>query len=68
MAIKLGADSIPLLFIGEMGIKSGYAGKARVYERGGGYLFLELYSQRVPFVPKNATALITKDGQKFCVE
>lgn len=68
MALKLGGNQIPLLFVGEMGIKRGYAGNERIYERGGGYFYLEFFSASELFVPQGATALITKDGSTFYVK
>lgn len=50
MALKLGENQIPLLFVGEMGIKCGYAGDDRVYERGGSYFYLEYFSSPEAFI------------------
>lgn len=44
MALMLGEEQIPLLFVGEMGIKRAYAGNERVYERNSSYFYLDLCS------------------------
>ena len=67
MAIILGETYIPLLFVGDMGIKSGYAGNEQVYEREGGYFYLDFSFPPDRFVPKGSAALITKDGSTFYV-
>lgn len=59
MALKLGENQIPLLFVGEMGIKCGYAGDDRVYERGGSYFYLEYFSSSEFFTTQGSTEPIT---------
>jgi len=40
--IRVGDSVIPLLFQGDMGIKRVYLGDELIYERPGGFFFLEL--------------------------
>ena len=45
MGICAGDDSIPAVYVGEMGIKEIYAGDESVYNRPGGYIYVELITQ-----------------------
>lgn len=40
--INIGEKPIEAMMIGEMGIKNAYLGETKVYERSGGYFYLEL--------------------------
>lgn len=40
--IRIGETEINSIMVGDMGIKSVYAGDSRIFERTGGYIYLEL--------------------------
>ena len=40
--LTVGKETIQALFIGTMGIKAVYIGNVKIYERPGGFLYIEL--------------------------
>lgn len=44
--LNIGQRSLAGLFVGEMGVKMVCAGEETLYERPGGYLYLELESEK----------------------
>ena len=44
--IAAASDEIATLFVGEMGIKSVQIGEETIYTRPGGYLYIELETER----------------------
>lgn len=44
--IRIGETEINFIMVGDMGIKSVYAGDSRIFERTGGYIYLELLSNK----------------------
>ena len=44
--LNVGQQSLAGLFVGEMGIKTACAGEKILYERPGGYVYLELESEK----------------------
>lgn len=63
-----GTDKITSLFAGDMGIKRVYAGSELVYERPGGFLYLELVTGSggvSRFAPAGSSALLDSSGRTF---
>lgn len=44
--IRIGETEINSIMVGDMGIKSVYAGDSHIFERTGGYIYLELSSNK----------------------
>lgn len=65
--LYVGSEKIPFLFNGKMGIKRVYVGGDLVYDRGGSYVYVELF-ERVYFTPSGSDGLITADGKRFSYE
>lgn len=42
----IGEQSLAGLFVGEMGVKTACVGEQTLYERAGGYVYLELESEK----------------------
>lgn len=43
--IAVGAREIASLMLGDMGIKSVFVGPDKIYERGGGYIYIKLTTE-----------------------
>lgn len=65
--IYVGSEKVPYLFDEKMGIKRAYVGSDMVYDRGGSYVYVEMF-ERVYFIPSGSDGLITADGKRFSYE
>lgn len=61
-----GSDKVAELYAGNIGIKQLYAGSNLVYERQGGFIFIELETKKKDrFIPAGSTAFVDKLSRNF---